>query len=297
MCKLKRNCPTCGKELCYTNKYTLKTAEIKKSNCKSCGLKKTMTKERLEQMSERVKGKNNPMYGKFGDKNPFFGKTHTDKTKRLMSENKDTSVYKTDEFREKMSKVTSGKKNGMFGRSFYDVWLDKYGKEIADEKMIKHKEKLSINSSGEKNPMYGKPSPKGSGNGWSGWYKGWFFRSIKELTYMIKVIERFRLKWEDGENKKFSIDYVDYKGNKRTYRPDFIINNKYMVEIKPKNLWNSDMVTRKKISAQKFCKTNGLIYKLVDITPLNYDEIFKRYLKKEIQFIDRYEEKYRRMCN
>ena len=33
--------------------------------------------------------------------------------------------------------------------------------------------------------MYGRFSPRGSGNGWSGWYKEWYFRSLLELSYMI----------------------------------------------------------------------------------------------------------------
>ena len=287
-----RNCPICNKEIQYSNKYNFRTAETKSSNCKSCGQKKSMTKERLQKMSERVKGENNPMYGKFGDKNPFFGKTHTEKSKRLISENRDMSVYKTDEFKEKMSIVTSGDKNGMFGRSVYDVWVSKYGEEIANKKLSELKEKQSRNSSGENNPMYGKPSPKGSGNGWSGWYKSWFFRSLKELTYMIKVIERFDLKWVDGECGEFSVDYYDYEGRKRTYRPDFIINDKYMVEIKPKKLWGSDGVKRKKVSAEKFCEENNLIYKLVDIDPVTNDEVCNLRLTGKILFTDRYEKKY-----
>jgi hypothetical protein len=63
-----------------------------------------------------------------------------------------------------------------------------YGKEKAN----KMKNNLSILNSGSKNKMYGKPSPQGSGNGWSGWYKGWYFRSLIELSYMVNVIEK---KW------------------------------------------------------------------------------------------------------
>jgi len=37
-----RNCPTCGCTMKYTNKYNLKNAENKKSNCKSCGMKKIL---------------------------------------------------------------------------------------------------------------------------------------------------------------------------------------------------------------------------------------------------------------
>ena len=81
--------------------------------------------------------------------------------------------------------------------------------------------------------MYGKPSPQGSGNGWSGWYKGWYFRSLLELSYMILVIERFNISWSNGE--KIKITYKNFSGINRNYFPDFLLNNKYIIEIKPKN--------------------------------------------------------------
>ncbi len=34
-----------------------------------------------------------------------------------------------------------GEKNPMYGRTFYDVWVEKYGKEIADLKMEEWKQK------------------------------------------------------------------------------------------------------------------------------------------------------------
>ena len=39
-------------------------------------------------MSKSSSGKLNPMYGKFGEDNPFYGKTHSDETKQKMSEAK-----------------------------------------------------------------------------------------------------------------------------------------------------------------------------------------------------------------
>ena len=140
--------------------------------------------------------------------------------------------------------------------------------------------------------MYGRPSPKGSGNGWSGWYKGWYFRSLKELSYMVKVIERFNLDWKTAESKEFTIKYTDHNHVDRTYTADFIINNKYMVEIKPKKLWNSKLVKLKESSAVKFCGLNGLKYKLIDITKLSHKEILILWEEGLIKFIDRYENKF-----
>jgi len=243
-------------------------------------------------MRQRVLGESNPMYGKFGELNPFFNKHHSEETKRKIIENKDYSSYKTDEFRNKMRILASGENNNMFGKSVYDVWVEKYGTKIADIKLQELKIKQSKNSSGENNPMFGKPSPVGSGNGWSGWYKGWFFRSIKELSYMINVIEKNDIQWVSAESNKYQINYEDYKGNNRTYTADFILSNKYLIEIKPKNLWGSDSVIRKKISAIKFCEENNLIYKLRDTPKLSSYKLKELYETKQIIFTDRYEKKF-----
>lgn len=295
MKKIIRRCPICQKEITYSNKYTYQKAESKGSKCKSCGIKESITDEKREKMRERVTGEKNPMFGMCGDLNPFFGKKHTEDVKIKIIKNRDMSVYRSSEFRKKMSEVTNGANNPMYGRSFYDVWVERYGKKIADEKMEEFRNTQSINSTGNKNPMFGKPSPTGSGNGWSGWYKGWYFRSLKELTYMVKIIERFNLKWSSAETKELTIIYVDYKGIERTYTADFLIEDKYLIEIKPKKLWSSKIVSLKKDSAIKFCEEHNLKYKITDIENLSKIEIFNLYEKGFIKFIDRYEKKFKNL--
>jgi len=133
-------------------------------------------------------------------------------------------IEKAKKIKKQYSLNSTGKNNSNYGAKFSHgfgekYWLDKYkGKTWEEfygkEKSNKLKQNMSIRTSGENNPMYGKPSPQGSGNGWSGWYKGWYFRSLKELSYMINIIERFHLKWENGEQKKYRIEYKDWKGLK-----------------------------------------------------------------------------------
>lgn len=53
-----------------------------------------------------LKGKNNGMYGKH----------HSKETIQKIINNRDLSVYHTEEFKKKMSKVTKGENNGMYGR-------------------------------------------------------------------------------------------------------------------------------------------------------------------------------------
>ena len=290
MTSFKRNCPKCDCEITYKSKYSLINANKKNSKCKSCGLKEIMTDEVKKRMSERVKGENNPMFGKFGELNPFFGKKHSKETKIKMHENRDYSVYKTEEFRQKISKLSKGNNNPMYGKSVYDVWVGKYGKEIADEKMIEYKKKQSLNNSGEKNSMYGKPAPINSGNGICGWYKGWFFRSLLELSYMILVIERFNLDWEAGESEKYKIKY-EVDGVNKNYFPDFVINEKYVIECKPKKLWKIKINEVKFKFAKDFCDKNNLIFKIKDITKLKKPELLNLISNGDVVLTNKWKDK------
>lgn len=260
-----RNCPECNIVLTYSNKYERNRAEKKNKICISCNTS--------------------------GNRNPFFGKSHKSETKDKMSNFRLGKDFYGEDNKEKLRKKMI-ENNPMAGKSIYSVWIEKYGKEEADKKMILYKEKQSRNNSGEKNNMYGKPSPKGSGNGWSGWYKNWFFRSLIELSYMIKEIEAKKLNWENGELKKHKISYIDLDGKKRNYFPDFIIDSKYIIECKPLRLQKSKTVVLKKEAAEKYCKKNNMQFIMVEPEILKEAEIIKLYKQKKIKFLPKYEDKF-----
>ena len=159
--KFVRNCPSCGKEIYHATEAYCKYRDKQKILCKSCACRNP---DRLKKMSEMNSG----------IRNPFYGKRHTDASRKKLVDNHGGGRPWTDDDKEKMSKAMSGGMNPMFGRSLYSVWTAKYGKEEADKKLACLKSNHSVASSGERNPMYGKPAPQGSGNGWSGWYKGWY---------------------------------------------------------------------------------------------------------------------------
>lgn len=188
--------------------------------------------------------------------------------------------------------MKSGKNNPMYGKTYYDVWVKKYGKEEADKKQELKRKKQSILSKGENNHMYGKPSPQGSGNGWSGWYKGWFFRSLKELSYVVKTLEAENKDWKDAN--KIRIKYI-FNGSEKTYTPDFIVDNIFLIEIKPLKLHSSSMVIAKSNAANEYCQKNNLQFLLIDPPMLTQKEIHQLYVDNKIKFIERYEIKYQKL--
>lgn len=242
--KFIRNCPMCGKEIIYANKYNKRSAIKLGTKCRNC-----------------------------------------------TQQNKDNSKSQSAEFRKKMSDITSGGKSAMCGRTVYSIWLEKDGREIADQKMNEMRKKHSNNNKGSGNPMYGKPSPNGSGNGWSGWYKEFFFKSLKELSCII-TYENLGYNLINAE-REHQIKYIDWNGTERNYHPDYFEPiTKTLIECKPKHLWNSANVLCKKKYAEEYCKLHELNYELVDPPRLGDEVIIKMHDDKEIKFIDRYEFKF-----
>lgn len=279
-CQKKYNISFLAQKSCF-KKY-------KKDLCRGC--------QQKEQIRLGIRGKQYIHAGK-SFKEKYEGKTYEE----IYGLEKSKSLKKIKSIK------SSGKNNPMYGRNDQCYGLKKStefqkGKTLEKiygiEKSNLIKEKISNNSSGKNNPMYGKPAPLGSGNGWSGWYRGWYFRSLRELSFMINVIERFNFQWECGEAKKYQIKYIDFSGEEKNYFPDFILNEKIMVEIKPKKIWNTDVVQRKKEAASVFCKKMGLRYKLSDpIKLLEYNDIKTLLMEGKIQFIDRYKEKFKQWEN
>lgn len=286
-----KQCPSCNCRMEYKQKYSLNYSIRENKLCRQCSAKNASSifpDRGWKKLNDDIKS---------GKKlNGFKDKTHNEDAKLKMSQ-ADKSYTKTSNFKKTMSNVTSGKNNGMYGKSFYDVWVEKYGTEIANDKMVKYRNNTSKKTTGSNNPMYGKISPEGSGNGWSGWYKGWYFRSILELSYMINVIERFGLNWEEGERGRYKIKYIDNKSVERTYTPDFIISGKYMIEIKPKKLWGQIDVQLKAAAANEFCISNSMIYKMTFCSKISDQEIKELVETDKLIFIERYKNKYNERYN
>lgn len=246
----KRLCPSCNKELIYKTKGALKTAADRNSKCLSCSVK--------------------------GENNGFYGKKHSNEVLDKISINT----------KKVMQEKFSGENAPMYNKTFYEIWIEKYGKEEADLKLIEYKKKQSINSSGENNPMFGKPAPKGSGNGWSGWYEGFFFRSLMELSFIIDNLDKI----STAESKKYKIEY-ELNGVKRNYFPDFIIENK-IIEIKPQKLWKTLENSVKFEKAKIWANENGYEFLILDYPKKQKSVIQNLVTQEKIKFTNRYKIKY-----
>ena len=177
----------------------------------------------------------------------------------------------------------------MTERSVETVWVEKYGQEEATRRLGEVKKKQSHRSSGVKNPMYGKPAPIGSGNGWSGWYKSNFFRSLLELSYLKMLIDN-NIQFENGECRKHKISLEDGKN----YFPDYyLVDSQEMIEIKPFNLLKTEANIQKFKAAKNKFGDNFKILTEKDIIRLTFDEINILYKSGDLLFIDRYEKKFK----
>jgi hypothetical protein len=139
--------------------------------------------------------------------------------------------------------------NKFKGKSYDEI----YGKERSTE----IKKKLSERQKGEKNNMYGKPAPKGSGGGIDGWFNGFYFRSLLELSFLLDMSNKGILV-ESAETNKFK---VPYKVNNKTkhYFPDFYLpNENIVIEIKPFCRINEHINSLKFNAANKMF--NNLLY-------------------------------------
>jgi len=240
------NCQKCQKEV--VEKYG--SGKFCSKSCSNSRIVSFKTKEKLSNSLKGRKGLPHPLKGKQGKihsvesrlkisnslkgrKSPLKGKSHSLETRLKISENQKGRVL-SQETRTKISQSLKGKESPLKG---------KLGKIHSSET----KEKLSTSLKGRKSPLKGKSiteehklkiskankgkpgkyNPKSS-RGKSGWYKGYWSDSSYELAYIIYNLEH-NIPFE--RNTK-SFEYINSKGEKRKYYPDFILPCGKYIEIK-----------------------------------------------------------------
>jgi group I intron endonuclease len=70
----------------------------------------------------------------------------------------------------KKSKSLSGEKNGMYGKSLYNIWINKYGKEIANKKYLDYCKKTEGRISWNKDKKCPQLAGKNNGNYGGTWH-------------------------------------------------------------------------------------------------------------------------------
>jgi hypothetical protein len=129
-----------------------------------------------------------------------------------------------------------GKKlrNKMSDSVTLEYHIEKYG-EV--EGPVKYNERCLKNARpGELNGQFGKPVPIGSGRGISGYYNEHYFRSLYEY-FTLKYFEQNNIKFSCNDLAlsknplKISIKF-QFEDKTYNYIPDFIINDKTIVEVK-----------------------------------------------------------------
>lgn len=139
-----------------------------------------------------------------------------------------------------------------------------------------------LHSIGEPLKKLGRVPNKILGWGYKSWYKGNFFRSLMELSYYLNEIEAKNKSFVSGETLPFYIDY-ELDGRKRTYRPDFFVDGKDLIEIKPKFCQEHEVVIAKKIAAIEFCSRKGYNYIITDYET-NFNQIIPLFKNGSVKF-------------
>lgn len=195
----------------------------------------------------------------------------------------DDADVKMEEFRKKISAATSGEKNPIYGKSrpqsvkdaisrFHSrTDIEKYGAAKAAERS----KKISSSTAGEKNPAYGKIYARG-GRSLKGYYKGKFFRSLLEYSFM-KHLESTGFSLDDIDYECFIVPWVNEEGTNRTYRPDFYNPaSKTVYEVKQSYALSS--CNLKHEAAQSYFDDRGLTFKVVtenDFLKIKFEDALK----------------------
>jgi len=278
--KFFRFCPDCNKKIYYNDVILCENSIKGNKRCYKCA--NTLSAKIYE---NGMKGKSvfQVWESKYGVE-----------TAILLNEQKKQKTSNT--VKKINSTLTQEERNSLYGHLGKDNGF--YGKKHTKETKEKNRQAHLGKHSGENNPMYGKPSPQGSGNGWSGWYKNIYFRSLLELSYLISLFEN-NIKFEPAETKKYSITYFNsFKKREANYFPDFFLfDTKEIIEVKPINLLNTQQNIDKFNKAKEIYGNKFKIVTEKDIIKIDKENLKKLILNKEVILLKRYEEKFNEYYN
>jgi len=242
-------CEYCGK----TGKKEVRHRYQTKKKQRFCG-RSCINKWKHESGILNSKGSNNPMSGK------SIKECWTEKYGEEEAERRAKSHSKS------VSRVTSGENNPMHGKTHSVESRQKMsrahgGKTLeerwGEDRARKFKEALSKRMTGAGNHMFGKTSS--GGRSIKGTYKGHFFRSLLEYSFMRHLEEQgHNLKDVDYETIRISVSDV------MTYKPDFFVPaTQTLYEVKPAYAVSREENVNKFAAARNYCREKGWTFAVV----------------------------------
>ena len=118
-----------------------------------------------------------------------------------------------------------------------------------------------------------------------GWYKGWFFRSLKELSYAL-LCQKNGVVWRGAETEEFAVFYTDLYGKRHKHYPDFFVDNHIVVEVKPTKHQKGKLVQLKAKAMREFCETKGYTYMMVSPRKVTINELEELIATKQVAIIE-----------
>lgn len=203
-----------------------------------------------------------------GENNYFYGKHHSEETKQKLREKSkqnwedQNSIFNSEEYRQNLSEGHL--------RTWREIKQDK-------ERCAKISEEQSIRST--EMILSGKILSYGSKKHKKGFYHN--NKNNIDIYYVSSWEESFMRLCDDiGEINKFDkvrffIKYIDSFGQQRRYIPDFFINEKIIIEIKPKLMLNRFNNQNKFSACMSYCLENDLRFIIITEDELNKESIIK----------------------
>jgi len=235
---------------------------IKKGKSKTCG--RSCGNKLAYSNGRKVVKRNISNYEMWVTK---YGIEEANRRQELYKENMSKSIKKADMSYQKQtaSLVFSERNKSNKGKTLEEIYGEEKAKEI--------KLKLSESRKGEKNPSFGKITR--GGRSVKGYYKGKFFRSLLELSFM-KHLEDSGLALSDVEYECFKVPWIAENGSKRTYTIDFYVPSQSVVyEVKQSWALKTKEVNLKCEFANQFFEQLGLKFIVVtenDFKKLKFDD-------------------------
>lgn len=224
---------------------------------------KKLTKEHRKKISLVTKGK----------RNPFYGKKHTKETRLRMSKNHANFKGNKNPFKKAM-------KNKKFMLAFCKKLKRGWNKNKKDK--VKYN-RICDNASKRvtKLQQCGLLNSYGRGHKQGKYFShkfkiNFYYRSSYELAF-IKFCENISMV-EQLKQGTIVIKYKNKEGRIHRYLPDFLINNKFLIEVKADRLINFGVNPCKFKSARQYCRKNKLKFLIFTEKHL-FLEVIKESLK------------------